>query len=183
MKTKLLQEDIQQREAEILQAAQWCFLNFGFRKTSLEDIAKRAGLSRTLLYKHFKDKEEIFIEVFVRWLVARQPEAVEVAKSTLPKTERLMTVCQLLIIEPWADMVSAPMAAEFYDMSERLNADIVSHHRQTALLCVVEVLRDEEAAKVFLSALDGLLIDKPSVEVLTRRTQLLVDRFVNIDPS
>ncbi len=35
----------------VLQAARWCFLNFGFAKTSLDDIGKRAGISRTLLYR------------------------------------------------------------------------------------------------------------------------------------
>ncbi|MGH9813031.1 MAG: TetR family transcriptional regulator [Candidatus Acidiferrales bacterium] len=37
------------RRARILTAARWCFLNFGFAKTAFEDIARRAGLSRTLL--------------------------------------------------------------------------------------------------------------------------------------
>jgi AcrR family transcriptional regulator len=43
-----------ERRERILQAARWCFLNFGFSKTSFEDIAKRANISRTLLYKVFK---------------------------------------------------------------------------------------------------------------------------------
>ncbi|MDC6257101.1 helix-turn-helix domain containing protein [Ralstonia solanacearum] len=46
------------RREGILQAARWCFLNFGFSKTSLDDIAKRANISRTLLYKSFRDKED-----------------------------------------------------------------------------------------------------------------------------
>ena len=46
------------RRARILTAARWCFLNFGFAKTAFEDIAKRANLSRTLLYRMFKDKED-----------------------------------------------------------------------------------------------------------------------------
>ena len=61
------------RRAKILTAARWCFLNFGFAKTALEDIAKRANLSRTLLYRIFKDKEEIFQAVFVDWLVFPAP--------------------------------------------------------------------------------------------------------------
>ena len=59
------------RRARILTAARWCFLNFGFAKTTFEDIAKRANLSRTLLYRDFKDKEAIYQAVFVDWLISR----------------------------------------------------------------------------------------------------------------
>ncbi len=59
------------RRARVLTAARWCFLNFGFAKTAFEDIAKRANLSRTLLYRIFKDKEAIYRAVFVDWLGKR----------------------------------------------------------------------------------------------------------------
>jgi TetR/AcrR family transcriptional regulator, transcriptional repressor of aconitase len=65
---------------ETISAARWCFLNFGFAKTAFEDIAKRANLSRTLLYRIFKDKEEIYQSVFADWLVSRHPAAKQVAK-------------------------------------------------------------------------------------------------------
>jgi TetR/AcrR family transcriptional regulator, transcriptional repressor of aconitase len=60
------------RRARILTALRWCFLNFGFAKTAFEDIHKRANLSRTLLYRIFKNKEEPYQAVFVDWLVSRQ---------------------------------------------------------------------------------------------------------------
>jgi AcrR family transcriptional regulator len=51
MALKITDEEAAARRLSILQAARWCFLNFGFAKTSLDDIAKRAGISRTLLYR------------------------------------------------------------------------------------------------------------------------------------
>ena len=76
------------RRARILTAARWCFLNFGFAKTAFEDIAKRAGLSRTLLYRLFKDKEDIYRAVFVDWLVSRHPAATDAANGPgSPSTE------------------------------------------------------------------------------------------------
>ena len=64
MTLKLTEDDLEARKVEIILAARWCFLNFGFAKTSIDDIAKRANLSRTLVYKSFKNKEEIFKAVF-----------------------------------------------------------------------------------------------------------------------
>ena len=47
------------REA-ILTAAFTQFSRYGFRRTSMEDIAKETGISRASLYSHFENKEEIF---------------------------------------------------------------------------------------------------------------------------
>lgn len=55
-------KDNQKRE-QILQAGSECFARFGFDKTTLDDIGKRAGLNKASLYYYFKNKEEIFIAV------------------------------------------------------------------------------------------------------------------------
>lgn len=47
------------REA-ILAAAQVQFSRYGFRRTSMADIAKETGVSRASLYSYFENKEEIF---------------------------------------------------------------------------------------------------------------------------
>ncbi len=36
------------------------FLRYGFKKTSMDDIARAAGLSRQGLYLHYRTKEELF---------------------------------------------------------------------------------------------------------------------------
>src|SRR5215813_13387752 len=86
------------RRSKILLAARWYFLNFGFAKTSFEDIAKRANLSRTLLYRFFKDKEDIFRAVFVDWLVSRHPDAKQAAQGQGSSYERLVNVCRLMVL-------------------------------------------------------------------------------------
>jgi AcrR family transcriptional regulator len=178
MARKFTQEAVAARQSSILDAARWCFLNFGFAKTSLDDIAKRANISRTLLYRTFKDKESIFTAVFAHWLVARHPEAQRAAAGSGSAYERLLAVCRLMVLEPWADMVGAPMAGEFYDVCARLDPEIDARHRKVALQCVAAILQSEESAEVFLLALDGLLGDEPTSEVLEQRTQLLAARFV-----
>lgn len=47
----------------IFEAAQECFARYGFQKTSMEDIAREAGLSRRSVYRHFPDKAALFNEV------------------------------------------------------------------------------------------------------------------------
>lgn len=166
------------RRARILSAARWCFLNFGFTKTSIADIAKRAGISRTLLYRTFKDKEDIFTAVFADWLVARHPAALQASTGSGSPCQRLLTVCTVMVVEPWSDMVGAPMGGEFFDVCERIDPDIEALHHEVLRQCVGAILGDESSAEVFLLALDGLLADQPTVPVLEQRTKILVECFV-----
>jgi AcrR family transcriptional regulator len=48
------------RQSHVLETALAVFVRHGFRKTSMEDIAKAAGISRQGIYFHFKNKDEIF---------------------------------------------------------------------------------------------------------------------------
>lgn len=49
-----------ERAAAILDAATGVFLRYGYRKTSMDDLARAAGLSRQGLYLHFRTKEALF---------------------------------------------------------------------------------------------------------------------------
>ena len=44
------------REAEIVDAALRCFRQFGMQKTTLQDVADAAGLSRATVYRYFPDR-------------------------------------------------------------------------------------------------------------------------------
>src|ERR1700737_5568070 len=48
------------RQAHVLETALTVFIRHGFRKTSIEDIVKAAGIARQGIYLHFKNKDEIF---------------------------------------------------------------------------------------------------------------------------
>jgi AcrR family transcriptional regulator len=47
------------RQKAILEAAWAAFSTYGYRKTSMDDIAQAAGMSRPALYLHFRNKEDI----------------------------------------------------------------------------------------------------------------------------
>ena len=54
-------ESKDKRIKDIIYAAVHEFLESGFEKTSMESIARRAGISKGGLYHHFKSKDEIFL--------------------------------------------------------------------------------------------------------------------------
>ncbi len=48
------------RQLALLEAAVGVFARYGFRKTSMEEVARAAGVSRQGLYLQFANKEELF---------------------------------------------------------------------------------------------------------------------------
>ena len=51
---------VEAKRAAILGAALQCFAQYGLKRTSMEDIAKSAGMSRAALYLHYKNKRDIY---------------------------------------------------------------------------------------------------------------------------
>lgn len=56
------------RKGAILTAAEPIFVRYGYRKTSMDDVAKAADVSRQGLYVHFASKEDLFREMIVQSL-------------------------------------------------------------------------------------------------------------------
>ena len=177
MVVRLTQDEAATRKAKVLLAARWCFLNFGYAKTAFEDIAKKASLSRTLLYRLFKNKEEVYQAVFADWLLSRQAAAKLAATEPGSSYNRLMKVCRLMALEPWAEMVGTPMGSEFLQTCALIDAENDALYRKIVHQCAATILGDRTSAEVFLLALDGLFADQPSMDVLEQRTKVLASRF------
>ena len=56
------------RRGRVLDAALSVFARYGFRKTSMEEVARAADISRQGLYLHFRDKEALFRAAIARMM-------------------------------------------------------------------------------------------------------------------
>ena len=56
-------EQAQQTRENILRGALDVFSEKGFSRSTLSDIAKRIGMTRGAVYWHFKDKQELLVEL------------------------------------------------------------------------------------------------------------------------
>jgi AcrR family transcriptional regulator len=50
----------------LLRAAEQCFLDDGVRRTTMDDIARRAGVSRPTVYRYFRDRDDLVVAVISR---------------------------------------------------------------------------------------------------------------------
>src|SRR5260221_5628074 len=56
-------EEKERRRAEIVDAAEHLYADKGWDAVTMEQVAKRARLSRALLYVYFRDKEELLFAI------------------------------------------------------------------------------------------------------------------------
>lgn len=67
---------VDERQEAILDAAFRAFATYGYRRASMDDIARGAEMSRTALYLHFRNKEDIFRQLAVRYFEESLAEMV-----------------------------------------------------------------------------------------------------------
>lgn len=79
------------RRRAIVAAATGVFLRYGFKKTSMDDLARAAGLSRQGLYLHFPTKEALFKEALLQLIATvRAAGRAALARDELGVEERLL---------------------------------------------------------------------------------------------
>lgn len=71
---------------KILDAAEAEFMEFGLRRTAVEDVARRAGIARVTVYRRFANKNALMQAVFIREC-ARYISQVEEALSSRDELE------------------------------------------------------------------------------------------------
>lgn len=81
----------------ILDAAFELFLDFGFRKVSIEDVARRAGVSRVTIYRHYSGKKDLLQAVCLRELRAVIAE-IEQALDALPPNRDIIVEALVMLL-------------------------------------------------------------------------------------
>ncbi|MFT4439249.1 TetR family transcriptional regulator [Caballeronia sp. 15715] len=79
----------------ILDAAEWVFSEHGVARTTLEDVAMRAGFTRGAIYGHFRNKVELFVAMTDRVMLPM--EMLVLASADAEEPDPLGKIRQLLV--------------------------------------------------------------------------------------
>lgn len=104
--------DIDARQRRLLDAAATVFLRYGYRKTSMDDIARAAGVSRQGLYLHFATKEDLF-RAAVQYLL---DGALAEALSHLSETDRALEEQLVGAFDAWLGRFAGALAGDASDL-------------------------------------------------------------------
>lgn len=108
----------------ILAAAFDRFARYGFRRTSMDDIAAAAGISRGALYLQFHSKEEIVLRVADALHGETLANAAQALRRDAPLLERLRAAVEAKGLRFVEIALASPHAGELMDESNRLCGEL-----------------------------------------------------------
>jgi AcrR family transcriptional regulator len=178
----------------ILRAAFERFSRYGYRRTSMEDIAAEAGVSRAALYLQFRNKEEIFRNLSEALHEEALAGAAVALNGAAPLAARLGAAVEAKSLRFVEIAYASPHGSELLDESNRMCGDLPARTmvRFRALLARVfrraaqagEIdlaavgLNAGETAELFLHAVAGLKGGGVTAEAYRKRVAALVRVFV-----
>ncbi|MEP6563720.1 MAG: helix-turn-helix domain-containing protein [Mesorhizobium sp.] len=116
------------KRARILEGAMEVFLAYGFSRTTMDDIARAADMSRPALYLLFKNKMDIYRATTMMVFSS----SVEQAKAELAGdgafSDRMARAIDAALISMMGAIAASPHGAELLDMKSSL-ADLVGRWR------------------------------------------------------
>lgn len=138
------------RRAGLLEASLAVFARFGFRKTSMDEVARAAQISRQGLYLHFANKEELFRATVSHACEASLRDALRAlaAEGSLP--ERLATA-----FDEWVGRYVGRFGADAADLmeaAETLAGTLIKDKEKLFLDAITAALREGGLAAAYKPA-------------------------------
>lgn len=152
----------------VLDAVRDCVLAVGVRRTTLTDVARRAGVSRMTLYRRWPDVRSLVGDLMTR-------EWIAVATGAMPARRPDMTARQLLtqgLVDAVRDFVTHPLFRKILDVDPELLLPYVLDRRGASQEALLELL----AGVLREGHTDGSVRRAP-VERQARSVLLIVQSF------
>jgi len=121
------------RREAIIRAVRRVFAEKGFHGTTTRELAEASGVSEALLFKHFPNKEELYLAMQRFCCSEQDPEKLERVKALEPSTSTLVLIVHLMVSKTIGGMCSD-------------NEDALIHHR----LMLRSLMEDGEFARLFI---------------------------------
>jgi AcrR family transcriptional regulator len=135
----------------VLDAALTTFLRYGFRKTSMEEVARAAQMSRQALYLHFATKEELFAAAVQHFLVT----GLEAAAQPLQDSSLSLEAQLLAAFDAWLGRFVGLTGGDVEDLhaaSEALLGPLLSEYEEQFLERITRALRSSGLPAAYKAA-------------------------------
>jgi TetR/AcrR family transcriptional regulator, regulator of autoinduction and epiphytic fitness len=188
------------KRGTILDAALKLFGQYGYRRTSIDDIARAAEISKGSVYLSFASKEDLF-RALCADLIERVESSVARARAAEVSFEdRLLGILEAKFGLYYETVQRSPHAAELIDSKSRLSADLFAQADRRYLSTVRAAidaaaargeihparagLRSREMAELVIGACRGIEVTAPEPATYHRRLKALVHLIVaGLEPN
>ena len=133
-------EPIDARQLAVLDAAVAVFARFGFRKASMDEVARAAGVSRQGLYLQFANKEELFRKTLEHSLNNQLNAAVAALARQDGLEVRIIAAC-----DAWSGRFVGSLGSDAADLmcaSTSLAGTTLTHYEAEFELALARAIAD-----------------------------------------
>jgi AcrR family transcriptional regulator len=85
------------KKEKVTQVARDLFTKYGYKKVSMDEIAKTSGVTKKTIYTYFKDKEELFKYFINEELSVMKKKVEKKEKENLPFVEKVSSCIYLML--------------------------------------------------------------------------------------
>jgi AcrR family transcriptional regulator len=182
--------DATEKRDRILDAAQSLFVRYGVKRTSIDDVAREAGVAKGTVYLSFEFKAELFAAIAERLCANTLADAQRVALKATPLLPRLVGILDCYIGAPHRLVAQSPHIAELTKSKEALSAaafDALDTQIRSLLSTVLGEagITHDGAAEMLLAAGNGTLHtgdwkEQPYRSRLTAIVEMLIAGFTSV---
>jgi AcrR family transcriptional regulator len=129
------------RQVAVLEAAVGVFARYGYRKASMDEVARAAGVSRQGLYLQFANKEELFRKAVEHLLNSQLNAAV----AALSRREDSLELRLIAACDAWSGRFVGSLGSDAADLmcaSTSLAGSTLTHYETQFELAVTRAIAD-----------------------------------------
>ena len=132
------------KRSTTLAAAHQVFIKYGYRKTTMGDLAEAAKISRPALYLLYANKEEIFRAVAVRYFSQVSEIGEQRIATASCLDEKLEAVMQTWVVDTYNEISGSPDAADIYEAGYTIAQDLRKQFSKRYANQILEILKSSE---------------------------------------
>ncbi|MEO9946544.1 MAG: TetR/AcrR family transcriptional regulator [Paraglaciecola sp.] len=184
---------IEEKKHQILQAATEVFGTYGYKKTSMQDIADALDISRPALYQYYKNKEAVFLALVEHTLNLGEQAAIQGFSHSEDSFECLLHGIKNMEQVLFGPIFLKPNGKELLTLSKKLAPDLMTSFEMqlfNKIVCVLDKAVVEQrinlktlnvevsdVAKIILQSVDGIKNTSESLEELDQQLHLFLTVF------
>lgn len=171
------------KRERVVEAARELFLAHGLRGTSMEAIARRAGVAKPTLYAHFPDKDAVFLAILEALLTEKLAIFEKMMAAELPVAERIGQALAAEFAVVVGAIEGSPHRAELFGEHRRAAALMEQSDAQVSARIAAElrqagVAEPERLVNLLLAAAFGLVQRGGGGAQLSQDIALVAERLI-----
>jgi AcrR family transcriptional regulator len=177
---------VEQRRTEILQATCDVVIERGFAGTRIGDVAKRLGVSSSLIHYHFDSKEQLLAEAFAYYAhidVSETTAEIESAPTAVEQLDRAINnyvpegsadVEWMLWIDGWGEALRNPMMRKISQQLDEQSVELLQRVIDHGCVTGEFACADPRRSAYRLTALvDGLAVQFAAHDGIVTRDEFI----------